>query len=350
MAEKVVFFGCGGTIGMEPGDKGALNPSLAAEALVEQAPGLAEFGADIDVVNVFNMDSSNVGPIQWSTLINRIAEAHSDYDAVIVTHGTDTMAETGTATNFSLGEGLEIPITFTGSQRPINAPGTDARANLERSMQVVLEASRQGISEVMITFSDQVLRAVRSVKMSEARFDAFASPSFESLAVLTAADTIRFSDQSRHKGRLRLPLTVRDRFDTNVVTLTADPTTDPEVYGNLVKSEKCSAVVLRSLGAGNIPTEGNHSYLPLIQIAVGSGKPVILASPFSGGATDMTKYETGRKAAEAGAGHSSDMTPAATKIKLMWLLGQGISDPERVNEAMLGPVVGEVTPVNHFAA
>ena len=54
------------------------------------------------------------------------------------------------------------------------------------------------------------------------------------------------------------------------------------------------------------------------------------------------KYQPGRAAIEMGAGHSGDMTDVATKIKLMWLIGQGITNPESINEAMLTSIVGEI--------
>jgi L-asparaginase/Glu-tRNA(Gln) amidotransferase subunit D len=80
----------------------------------------------------------------------------------------------------------------------------------------------------------------------------------------------------------------------------------------------------------------------LIEQTVSAGKPVILTSSFVGGRARPDMYVPGKAAIEAGAGHAGNMTDVAAKVKLMWLLAQGITTPKKVNEAMLIPVAGEL--------
>lgn len=340
MSEKIALVGMGGTIAMVPNAKGALEPANSAEELVAQAPGLEQLDTELEVFSLVNKDSTNVNPDDWRLIINKIAELQSDYAGVLVAHGTDTMPYTATATSMALGADLTVPIVFTGSQLPLNEVGTDGRVNLERSAEVLLGASREGISETMIVFSDRVLRAARTIKTSEAKFDAFDSPGFPHLANLTATATI-FSPVAHRKPNMGLVARPRSNFETGIASIDVKPGLEPELVRAVAQSESCAALILKSLGAGNVPSEGQYSLIPVIEETVKSGRPVIIATKFLGGKTVPQIYETGRLAIEAGAGHASNMTDVATEVKLAWLMGQGIRDPEAVNAAMLQPMVGE---------
>ena len=51
------------------------------------------------------LDSSNIGPKDWCSLVKLIERHYYDYDGFVVIHGTDTMAYTASAMSFML-EGL----------------------------------------------------------------------------------------------------------------------------------------------------------------------------------------------------------------------------------------------------
>lgn len=340
---KILLIGFGGTISMVPNEHGALAPALSTDELVSKVPGLLAIKVDLTVKQLLNKDSSELTPEDWQLLIAEIASAHDHFDGIVVAHGTDTMAYSATAVSISLGDAAAIPIVFTGSQLPMVEPGTDAQANLERAMNVAKQAIEENICETMIVFDDRVLRAVRAIKIDESRFDAFDSPAYPRLADITATQTL-FSPSSRHGTESsRKPLEPKMNFETGVISIDARPGLRPEIVSDIIRSPQCSALVLKSLGAGNVPVEGEYSLLPVIKQAVESGKPVILATKFVGGKVVPGLYESGRAALEAGAGHSGDMTDVATEVKLMWLMGQGIRTPKEVNIAMQKPYVGEVS-------
>jgi L-asparaginase len=343
MSEKIALIGFGGTIAMVPNAEGALAPAASAEELINHVPMLREMDADLEVIQLLNKDSTNVNPVDWELLIDKIAELQNDYDGIIVTHGTDTMPYTATATAFAMGEETSVPIVFTGSQLPIIDVGTDARVNLERSMKILLEVLDEGINETMIVFSDRVLRAARTIKINEAHFNAFDSPAFAHLADLTATKTVFSPLAHRRDGeRVKVAVTPLKAFENRVVSVDLRPGLEPDMLRSITHSDYCAGLVLKSLGAGNVPTEGKYSLLPVIQETVQSGKPVIIATKFVGGKTIPEIYETGREALKVGAGHASNMTSVTAEVKLMWLMGQGIRTPEAVNAAMLRPYIGEV--------
>ncbi|MFI5270984.1 MAG: asparaginase [Candidatus Saccharimonadales bacterium] len=353
MNERIAVLSCGGTIAMATGADEALRPELTGQQLKDSIPSLNNTGVEFEVFEVFNKDSTNVTPEDWGTLSNKIAEVQPNYHGVIVTHGTDTMAQTASATAFALGSKLPIPVVFTGSQLPLQALRTDAIQNVESAVQVTLAASREDINEAMVVFSHRVLRAVRTIKTSEIQFNAFDSPAFPHLADLTADDHIVFGPVAKRERSIKgLAMQPVSTFDRGVLEIPANTTTDPDIMMPSIMHEKCAAVILRSVGAGNVPDadaespdksgETVYSFLPLIEQSLEAGKPVILTSSFVGGRTRPDMYAPGKAALEAGAGHAGNMTDVAAKVKLMWLLGQGIRDPQNVRDAMLTPVVGEI--------
>src|SRR2546430_1290008 len=97
-----------------------LAPGEYTSALVERVPELAQL-ADVEVRIPWNLDSSDVGPDEWSGLAREVARAREEgWDGVVIVHGTDTMAFTAAALAFAL-EGLDRPVILTGSQRPLAA-------------------------------------------------------------------------------------------------------------------------------------------------------------------------------------------------------------------------------------
>lgn len=342
MKKKVAILGFGGTIAMVPNEKGALIPAKSVKDLITFAHKLEEL-VEVTLTQLENRDSTNINHTHWAELANKIAEIHNEYDGIIVTHGTDTMAYTAGAVALALGKDLQIPVVFTGSQLPIVDPGTDARFNLENSMKTVLQACDEKIAEVMIVFSDRVLRAVRTIKTSEARFDAFDSPALPYLAQITATGVAFGPLAFRVNQDKSKELKAQAEFKRGILTIDLVPGLEPEILRNIIKSGNCEALLLKSLGAGNVPSENYYSLLPVIEETLKLGIPVLISTKFVGGKTIPELYEPGRKALEAGAIPTGDMTDVIGQVKLMWLLGKGFTTMENLKKDFLTDYVGEIS-------
>ncbi len=59
-------------------------------------------GFAIESRDILNLDSSNIQPEEWQFMAEQVAEALPDYDGIIITHGTDTMAYTASALSYML--------------------------------------------------------------------------------------------------------------------------------------------------------------------------------------------------------------------------------------------------------
>lgn len=326
-------------------DGGVLKPAKSIEEITALVPSLKQ-SADITLVQLLNIDSTNVNPSHWTKLAMYIAEHYAGFDGIIVTHGTDTMAYTATALSFALGRNFPIPVVFTGSQLPLIVPGTDARFNLENAMKTVICASEdvenQGvINEVMIVFSDRVLRACRSIKSSEARFTAFESPALRELATIDAVG-VHFSSQARRKDAGSV-FTLQPHFQRSIFTVDLSPGVEPSILNAVLTSGTCQGLLLKSLGAGNVPSLDDYSLIPVIRKAKTLDVPVLVSTKFVGGNTRMDLYEPGKEASEAGAIGTYDMTDVAAQVKLMWALAQGQRTSEQLMKVISTDYVGEVT-------
>ncbi len=338
-----MILGYGGTIAMVPDKDGTLKPAKCIEEILAIVPTIQEM-AEISFLELENRDSTNINPGHWSKLAMKIADVYKDYDGILVTHGTDTMAYTAGAVSLALGAGLPIPVVFTGSQLPLVAYGTDARFNLENSIKTIIEACNHKIGEVMIVFSDRVLRANRAIKTSESKFPAFDSPAFPWLATISATGVSFIPTAFFQTSKNNPPLSIKPHFQRGILSVEIVPGLEPSILMEVLQSGKCQGLLLKSLGAGNVPIEDEYSLLPVIQSATQTYHiPVLISTKFIGGMTHMDIYEPGKLALEAGAVPTGDMTDAMAQVKFMWALAQGYRSLEDLRRVMQMSYVGEVT-------
>jgi len=338
---KVLILGFGGTIAMIPDSFGVLKPAKSVEEILTIVPTIKEM-ADVSFHELENLDSTNINPSHWTKLAIYIEKIHDKFNAIIITHGTDTMTYTASALALALGRGLKIPIVFTGSQLPLVAYGTDAKFNLENSMKTVLKACDEEIAEVMVVFSDRVLRASRSIKISEAKFPAFDSPAFPHLASIDAVG-IHFIPNALKVDKESV-LQVKPNFQRGILAVELSPGLEPDILLETISSQKCRGVLLKSFGAGNVPTEGEYSLLPVISMAVDKLKlPVLISTKFVSGNTHMDIYEVGKLALDAGAIPTGDLTDVMAQVKLMWALAQGHQTLNELKKTINTNFVGEIS-------
>lgn len=344
--KKILVIGYGGTIVMVVDEvRKAVVPAKNLDEIQKLIPRLGEV-ADIEMEFLSNKDSTNVGPDDWTRLAMYIHDRLDDFDGFVITHGTNTLAYTASALAFAFGPGLSKPIIITGSQLPLTVYGNDARFNFENAVKTAVVAAEKKICEVMVVFNDVVLRASRTLKVSEASFDAFDSPAFPELGKITSTG-IHFSTVAR-RFKPGTEMNFQPHFFTRILSLDLTPGLMPETLESFVASGQCRGVILKSFGAGSVPTEGAYSFLPFIQKTVRQYKiPVIVSTKFLGGnVIKEINDECAVLAVEAGATPGGDMTDVATEVKLMWLLGQSVTDETKLHDAIMKGYVDEVSEID----
>lgn len=174
---RIVILATGGTIAgaADARSKGGYNAgAVPAETLMAAVPGATEI-ARIAFETVAAIGSQDITDTVWHALAHRIAvlAAREDVDAILVTHGTDTMEET--AFFVALTVKARHPIVFTGAMRPATAIGADGPANLYNAA-AVAAAPAAAACGTLVVFNDQIHHAASVYKSHTTRVDAFASP------------------------------------------------------------------------------------------------------------------------------------------------------------------------------
>ena len=312
--KRILVIATGGTIASLPAEEGmgALAPALTGAELVARVP-LVEELCNIDVVQLMNIDSTNMRPAGWLAIADQIERAYDDYDGFVVLHGTDTMAYTAAALSY-LVQGSPKPIVLTGSQQPMSAPFTDAKLNLYQSL---LWASDDAACDVHVVFDGKVIVGTRAHKQRTMSFNAFTSVNWPLAALIRGGRVVR-----ELGGAAAAPAVMCNRptfyhqLDERVVVLKLTPGLGPEVFQALAGTS--SAVILETFGIGGIPDGFEEALFGWVD----AGHTLVLTTQVPEEGLDLGVYEVGRAYAEhPGILLGDDMTVEALVAKTMWACG-----------------------------
>ncbi len=306
-----------------------LRPDAYASALLERVPELGRL-AEVETQIVYNLDSSDIGPPEWTALATLIASERSRYDGFVIIHGTDTMAYTASALSFALQE-LDRPVILTGSQRPLGEIRTDARRNLVDAV----DLATRDIPEVGICFDGRLLRGNRATKGDAWSYAAFASPACPPLARL-GLDVEIAAHVRRPHGEFRCAAA----FDSAVAHYRVVPGIDPRGLPAMVDAIGARGVVLSALGVGNAPA-ATQPLAPIVAELTSRGLVVLVVTQAWAGAVDLDRYENGARLHRAGALSGGDLSVEAAITKLMHALALFPNDVAAQQNYLLRDVVGE---------
>jgi len=329
----------GGTIGMvQHPETGTLAP-VRFEQILKEVPELIKFNYNLQTI-ILNpiLDSSNINPAVWVKIASNIKKNYNRYDGFVILHGTDTMAYTASALSFMF-ENLDKPIILTGSQLPIGTIRTDGKENLITAVEIAAakENGKSKVPEVCIYFDFSLYRGNRTVKSDSEQFSAFHSVNYPVLA--KAGVDIRFSNEFIYKPRNNGILKVNTKFDDNVVILKIFPGINEKVFSSILNIPGLKGIVLETFGSGNVPTV--NWLINCIKKAIKNGIIVINITQCQGGRVIMGQYETSLELLNSGVVSGKDMTSEAAVTKLMFLLGQGLSNSEikmYLNKSLRGEI------------
>lgn len=328
--KRVLLLSTGGTIASRPG-AGGLEPELTGEELIASLGDLkGKF--DVHVKQILNLDSSNIQAEEWQLMARSVYESVEDYDGIVITHGTDTMAYSASMLSFML-PGLKKPVVLTGSQIPMDNMLTDARNNLF----CALAAVDAGISGVSVAFNRHIIRGCRAVKVRTMGFDAFESVNAQYLGEIFA-DGLRVYERQTPTQSMEPKL--MEQVSTDVFLLKLIPNTNPRLFDHL-RDIGYRGVVLETFGAGGLHFH-HRDLLEKLRMLRQQGIVVVACSQCLYEPSNFTIYEVGRKLLEAGVTPAGDMTTEAAVTKLMWALGQ-TDNPDEVRRIFTTNLCGEVS-------
>lgn len=328
MQKKLLLLSTGGTIASVVSDSG-LVPKESGEDLLKL---LGEIPYDIDVKDILQLDSSNMQPEEWKFIAEKIYEYRKDYDGIVLSHGTDTMAYTASMLTFML-QNIEIPVILTGSQVPINVVLSDAPDNLR----LAFAAAASCQPGIYLAFDRKIMLGCRTVKVRTTNFNAFESVNVPPVARVTS-DGLIFNNQNHKKDKQ--PCILNTDIDSRVSLVKLFPGFDPKLLFAMADSG-CKGIVIEGYGLGGMNYIRRNTVAAIGKL-IRQGIPVIASSQCLYERSDLTKYEVGRLALLEGAISARDMTSESAITKLMWALGQGM-DVHEVAEFFDTDVANEVT-------
>ena len=328
MMKSVRLGTTGGTIASLPGGEG-LEPHRSG-VMERQLDQLRSY-YDIDVEDLMCLDSSNMRPAEWQAIARSVFEKRLDYDGVVVSHGTDTMAYTASAVTWML-PGIDRPVVFTGSQVPL----ADALSDGPDNLRTAFAMAAQGYPGVYLAFDRRVMLGCRAVKVRASGFNAFESVNARYAAQVSNRGLVidKGALQPQRGFAQLLP-----ELSSDVFLLKLTPGLNPNLFG-LLADMGYRGIVVEAFGLGGVNVL--HEGLRGIQAALERGVSIVVTTQCLYDASDLGVYQVGKQLLALGVIQGRDMTSEAAMTKLMWALGQGM-DARRIKELFARSLAGEIT-------
>lgn len=331
---RVAILATGGTIAGSASVRGAIGydpGKVSADDLIRSVPGLDKL-ARLTAEQIASIGSQDMNEQVWLQLARRIDEilGKGDADAVVITHGTDTMEETA----FFLAHVLQTdkPVVLVGAMRPSTALGADGPANLYEAVKVAGSGEAKGRG-VLVVLNDTIHAARLVQKTNTTSVQTFASPNGGPAGFVDPA-SVRFvqprmPDRPRRYSLPAAPPLPRVDIVHAHAGMDAATVTDAVRRG-------AKGIVLAGVGDGNGPKE----VMAALANAVGQGIVVIRASRVGSGYVNRNvEFDDD----QAGTSVSLDLSPQKARILAQLLIANGVTEPRAVQDAIAaGAAAGPV--------
>ena len=326
--KKILLLTTGGTIASVPGSDG-LEPRRAD--VMERELNQLRTYYDITVQDVMCLDSSNIRPEEWQLIAKTVFESRRGFDGIVISHGTDTMAYTASAVTFMLPD-IDLPVVFTGSQLPLADILSDGPDNLRTAFAM----AASGAPGVFLAFDRKVMLGCRAVKVRASGFSAFESVN------------ARYAGQVSNRGLVLdervLPkqkgeTLLKPDLDESVFLLKLTPGLSPKIFDVLTEMGY-KGIVIEAFGLGGVNVL--HQGLSGIRKAVDAGISVVVTTQCLYDSSDLRVYQVGTQLLDLGVIQGRDMTSEAAMTKLMWALGQGMTQAD-IASLFACSLSGEIT-------
>lgn len=322
---RVAIVTTGGTIAEKAGcgSTGAV-PAVSGAELIRSVPGLSDI-ARIEVTDLMNEDSSQMTPADWLHLhcvVKHILE-REEIAGVVVTHGTDTMAEAAFLMDVLLTS--RKPVVFTGAMRTASDIGSDGPANLLNAVrQVVLSADRNW--GVTVTLNGYI-NAARSVRKTQTtNVQTFTSGEKGYLGYVYDGQVVQFNRPSQ---RVQVKLPGKHAAAAPLIPILKDYSGSDGRFIRYALETGAKGIVVEGVGAGNVNRETYQAMLEAIK----RGLPVVIATRVPNGSVEPVYGDQGGGAAlkKAGAILAGDLPAEKARLLLMVGLMRYGNDPKKLN-------------------
>jgi L-asparaginase len=250
--------------------------TVGVETLVEAIPGIRQL-ARVSVEQFSNIGSQDMDDALWLKLSRRVNEviARDDVDALVVTHGTDTLEETAYFLDLTVASAK--PVILVGAMRPSNELSADGPANLLDAVAVAVSPETRTQGGTMVVMHGDVFEARDLVKISTMSTQAFAAPNYGPLGHVYNGQVI-FRQQSAHELELFDVSALEELPAVGIVYAHANASVVPV---KAMVEAKYQGIVVAGVGNGNL----HHLLLEALAEAARAGVVVVRSSRVLSGPT-----------------------------------------------------------------
>jgi L-asparaginase len=290
----------GGTIASTAdGDDRGAAPELSGDDLVESVPDLESL-ASVTVETISDRPGFDMSLSICARVATRVEDIASGVDGVVVTHGTDTLAETARYLDLT----CDVPVVVTGAQRRPDELGSDGPTNLRTAVRA---AAHERVTRGTFVAFDEELHAASTVqKAHTSALDTFTSPDSGPIARFTRGRIHWYREPTGAERTLPIP----DPEDHPTVPIVVSASgVDGVAFSDAEK--RADGIVVAGTGLGNV-TAG-------LGTAIAEAScPVVIASRCHAGPTEPVYGTDGGGATLAAHEHVrfAHVTPWSARVAL----------------------------------
>ncbi len=315
--KNILMITTGGTIACINSEDGFI-PQIKGNHILDMVPALKNM-CKIDVLEIMNIDSSNITPKEWLVILNTLENNYEKYDGFVITHGTDTMAYTSSFLSNAV-TGLGKPVILTGSQIPASEKGSDALDNIYHAFLTAVN----GAAGVFLVFNGKIHTGSSVKKIYSEDFTGFLSINKETAGY--------FKDNKivwniKHK-KTNEKTVFNKKISDKVFVLTIIPSLKPDIVDVLVNMGY-KGIIIQGFGNGGVPgKDSENNFLPALKNAVSKGVVVVCATQCLYNGVHLDKYPEGIMAEKYGACSAKNQTLENITTKLMIALAGSMNMQE----------------------
>lgn len=294
----------GGTIASTAdGDDRGAAPELSGDQLVNAVPAVGTH-ADISVETIADRPGFDMSPSVCARIGRRIHELRSEVDGVVVTHGTDTLAETARYLDLT----CRSPVVVTGAQRRPDESGSDGPTNLVTAVRAAAHDRVEAGS--FVAFDEELHAAATARKSHTCALGTFRSPEAGPIARFTRRRVHWYREPEGAGATMPVP----DPDDHPTVPLVVSASGVGRAAFDTAEA-RADGVVVAGTGLGNATAA-------IGEAIADADCPVVVTSRCHAGPSEPIYGTAGGAAALAEYDHVrfAHATPWATRIELMLAL------------------------------
>ncbi|MEX6014410.1 asparaginase [Mammaliicoccus sciuri] len=279
--KRILVIHTGGTISMSE-DKDTGKVETNAEHPMHRHQAFIQSLGDITEINPFQVPSPHMNNQYINQLKDIITESidKDEYDAFVITHGTDTLEETAYLLDLTIDTNL--PIILTGAMRSSNEIGSDGLYNYVSALKVAStdEAQNKG---VMVVFNDEIHTAKNVTKTHTSNTSTFQSPNYGPIGSVTKTHVIFHHQPFPYK---KYP-NINPNIKIGIVKAHMDLSSD---LLDFFVEKQYDGLIIEALGQGNMPPTALQGIQNLLDADI---SVVMVSRSFNGIVGGIYAYEGG---------------------------------------------------------